>query len=70
MEKENSQNIFDNNANNLLARDLVLKEVEMGYFENFSSDENNSKSSFNGGDGCSRISYCNCNCNDCIALAG
>lgn len=70
MEKENSQNDFDINANNLSARDLVVKEVEMGYFENFSSDENNPKSSFNGGGGCSRISHCNCNCNDCSFLVG
>lgn len=41
----------------------VEKEVDMGFYENFLVEQKKGQYLQNG---CTRISHCRCNCNDCV----
>jgi hypothetical protein len=43
--------------------DFIEKEIDMGFFKNFSFQPKNGVAESSG---CDCISYCSCNCNDCF----
>lgn len=53
---------------NLQISEIIEKEVEMDYFENynFDGDQHQQEGSFQSS--CRRISYCSCNCHRCDYL--
>lgn len=65
---QSSCEVLDRTADETSSLCLIEKEVDMGYFENYSFDKNSSAPTSHSG--CSRISKCHCNCNDCIIAAG
>ena len=46
--------------------DLIVQEIEMGFFEKYLGVDGEFQNCSS--DGCSRVSRCSCNCNDCPAL--
>ena len=47
-------------------RDLIEKEVEMGFFDDY-LEKKTSNNRYQR-DGCRRISYCSCDCDRCTCL--
>ena len=46
--------------------DLIVQEVEMGFFEKYLGADGEFQNCSS--DGCSRITKCTCNCNDCSTV--
>ena len=64
MEKiKNENDVLETGSCNTLEPQLVEKEIEMGYFDNFLFEGVGTEKHFVGS--CTRISYCSCNCHDC-----
>jgi hypothetical protein len=65
--KKTENDVLEIENSNTSGQQLVEKEIEMGFFDNYQFEGTGTAKHFQGG--CARIHYCSCDCHDCTLIS-